>query len=489
MTTVNTRDGLLRGTTDGPVQVWRGIPFAKPPVGPLRFRPPEPVEAWDGVRDAAQFGPIACQLDLPGFPPSADHGEEDCLYLNVWSPAADDCRRPVLVWLHGGGFFKGAGTSHNGRSLAAVYDVVVVTLNYRLGPWGFLYLGDLAPVFNDSANLGLLDQVAALRWVQNNIAAFGGDPGCVTLFGESSGAMSIGTLLTMPAAYGLFHRAILHSGAPRRTRTRAEARIVAERFTAALKLEAAEVETLRHLPTDVLRAAGQILINQPGDTVLGMESFLPIIDGKIVSRQPTEGIADGCAVDVPLLLSVCRDEMMLFRRAADHVLRDKAMRAAAIVGAAAWSHLEDTYQRETPAGRDPYVDLLTDTAFGIPAIRLAEAQASAGGQVWIERYDYISPNSWMKGLGAAHASDLQASWFDQSTPSDVSRQDDAFVARARQDAIVSLARSGVPRSDLLPTWRSYSPSDRAVMRLDLEPMLLVDPDAARRRAWDGLPLP
>lgn len=217
MVTVNTQCGTLRGSQEGGLSVFRGIPYARPPVGPLRFRPPQPPEPWGGVRDALRFGPAAPQ-DAQAMGSMLDLGigrtDEDCLYLNVWTPAPDAGGRPVMVWIHGGAFILGAGSQHlyDGATLARRGDVVVVTINYRLGALGFLPLQDAQGQPLASGNEGLLDQIAALQWVQREIAAFGGDPGCVTIFGESAGAMSCAMLLGAPRARGLFQRAILQSG-------------------------------------------------------------------------------------------------------------------------------------------------------------------------------------------------------------------------------------------------------------------------------------
>lgn len=217
MPSVETSCGRLRGRAEGGLCVFRGIPYARAPLGPLRHRPPAPCEPWPGVRDATRFGPAAPQ-DAGALGPMMKLGiertSEDCLTLNVWTPAIDAGRRPVLVWIHGGAFILGAGSQflYDGAALARRGDVVVVTINYRLGAFGFLRLRDAQGKLLASGNEGLLDQVAALEWVQREIAAFGGDPGCVTVFGESAGAMSCATLLGTPRAQGRFHRAILQSG-------------------------------------------------------------------------------------------------------------------------------------------------------------------------------------------------------------------------------------------------------------------------------------
>ena len=254
MPVVETRSGRLRGTERRGVLAFRGIPYAAPPSGPRRFRAPEPAESWPGVRDADAPGPGAPQrgATLGGaftriIGPGAT--SEDCLTLDLWTPAADGARRPVLVWIHGGAFLMGAGSAlaYGGAALARSGDVVVVTLNYRLGALGFLQLGDLAPAAGFDSNLGLRDQIAALEWVRDNVAAFGGDPAQVCVFGESAGAMSVGALLGAPRARGLFARAIAQSGAAHNVAGRESAARVAATFLDVLGLAPREAARLREL--------------------------------------------------------------------------------------------------------------------------------------------------------------------------------------------------------------------------------------------------
>ncbi len=217
---VETRSGKLRGKYEEGLYIFRGIPFATPPVEKLRWMPPAPVKPWSGVRPAEKFGPISLQpvmqMSFTGREPENEPQDEDCLYLNVFSPGLDDERRPVMVWIHGGGYSMGSGSSrmHPGETLPNRGGVVFVSINYRLGVLGFLNLKEVTGgKIPATGNEGLLDQIAAIRWVRDNIAAFGGDPDNITIFGESAGAMSIGGLLAMPASKGLYQKAILQSGA------------------------------------------------------------------------------------------------------------------------------------------------------------------------------------------------------------------------------------------------------------------------------------
>ena len=379
---VETRRGPVRGVTEGGLAVFRGLPFARPPVGPLRFRPPEPPEPWTAVRDAARFGPSASQngaLVGPLMSLGISRTGEDCLYLNVWTPAADRGRRPVLVWIHGGAFILGSGSQmlYNGAVLARRGDVVVVTINYRLGALGFLRLRDrFGERLPATGNEGLLDQVAALQWVRDEIAAFGGDPANVTIFGESAGAMSCATLLGVPRARGLFHRAILQSGAanylwPRDTASRLADRMLADlsvsspeelRAAAPARLLAAQRRLFmdlmlgeRHVlgtlspagqrvagavflglslarrrfrgvvsPVsrgllDVLRRRGRRRSAPAAPEMAALRvlrtqglPFQPVIDGDVVPRDPLAAIRDGEARGISLLIGTNLDEARLF---------------------------------------------------------------------------------------------------------------------------------------------------------------------------------
>jgi len=473
-TVARTPWGDARGVDLGAVRVWRGLPYAAAPVGAARFRPPLPPEPWAGERDCAAFGPTSPQLRLPGLrgpgrrarPP---RGSEDCLYLNIWSPGPDGPPRPVLVWLHGGGFVSGAGSSFDGARLAARGDAVVVTINYRLGPWGFLPLpGPHSPAALGEANLALLDQVAALRWVRAAAAAFGGDPERVTVFGESAGAICIGALLAAPAAAGLFHRAVLQSGTAHQVRALADGTATGRRFVQLLGRPAAEASTAE------LVRAGEALLAEPGN------HFLPNIDGAVLPEPPLAAVAGGSCRDVPLLVTWCRDEIELFLALApDVVPAAEEARVRAALGDDRWHRLLARYAEEHGAGARSA--LLTDVAFTLPAARLADAAHAAGGRVWTLRFDHAGG-----GAPVAHGADLPLTWGR----ADAASSDPGHRAGALwQDALLAFARAGDPATAALPAWPRHDPDRRPTMLLNASPRVVERHDDRVRAAWSGLPLP
>jgi para-nitrobenzyl esterase len=304
-TLVQTSYGMVQGVQEGAISSWKGIPYAQPPLGARRFRPPQPLQAWRDVLQTTQFGPMAMQPpSMPAELLRRMSMSEDCLTLNIWSPGADEQRRPVLVWIHGGGWLIGSGRLHDGTSLATLGDVVVVTLNYRLGPFGFLHLAELGGEgYFASGNCGILDQVAALQWVQDNIAAFGGDPHRVTVFGESAGAMSIGTLLALPAAHGLFQQAILQSGTVGPIRSCTEATTLARTFLKILDVSPVDLSPLEQISAERLVEAASALPGWQGTARAGeMIHFAPVIDGVILPQPPLQAIASGVAKHIPMII-------------------------------------------------------------------------------------------------------------------------------------------------------------------------------------------
>lgn len=490
-TVVVTASGRLQGSLEGDVQVFKGVPYAAPPVGEGRFRPPRQVEAWTGVRDATRFGAIAPQTPSAMeamFGASSPAMAEDCLYLNVWTPAADDGRRPVLVWVHGGAFVTGSGSTpwYDGSSFARRGDCVVVTLNYRLGALGFTHLADLGGErWASSGNCGILDQVAALRWVRDNIAAFGGDPGCVTVFGESAGAMSVGTLLGTPEAEGLFRRAIPQSGAARNVHDRGEATEVANQLLDALGLSAGEVERLAELPVDALVAAQGKVLARTWDKGL---AFQPVVDGTALPRSPLEAMAAGSAAGVDLLTGTNLDEMRLF------ATMDPTM--ADFDDAALLERFGGTFGEEHGPGAleayrkdrshcgpgEVWSAVLSDLVFRVPAVRMADAHIAAAGtaSTFVYLFTWATP-AFGGALGSCHALEIPFVFNVLDGPG-VSLFTGAVDEEMRQlalsvhDAWTAFARTGDPAHPGLPEWPRYDTEGRPTMILG--DACRVEPDPA-----------
>jgi para-nitrobenzyl esterase len=503
---VSTAYGKVRGLRKAGVAQWRGIPYAEPPVGPLRFRPPRPPVPWSGERDATRFGAIAEQSRdvrnamLSGFTDKIAMSE-DCLVLNVLSPAADDARRPVVVWIHGGAFVMGSGSQplYNGSSFVTRHDLVVVTFNYRLGLLGLLHLGDVAPAGEAAAyrgNVTLLDQIAALRWVRENIAAFGGDPARVTVMGESAGAMAIGALLGAPAAQGLFDRAILQSGASGlRPPDRDDAAALARGVLAEL---GAGVNDLADVPAERIIAVQERLLR-----ARGIGAFTPYVDGELLLRPPTDAVQGGQGVHVPTLVGTNRDEWTLFDvllgpaaleaskaqlidRLGDDVLRIHAAYQGAI---AARTPALGAARTRTPDAA-AWVDVIGDVGLRVPVLRLAEAQARHA-PVWMYRFDWESP-AFGGRFGATHALELPFVWNQLELPvAHFLLGEDAAGARALalqlHDAWAAFIRGGEPAAAGLPAWPRYEPPRRATMLIDRQPRIADDPDAEVRALWSELP--
>jgi para-nitrobenzyl esterase len=473
--------GRLRGLDAGGVAQFRGVPFAAPPVGERRLRPPEAVERWAGVRDATTWAPRAPQsLEPTPFRRLVDVPvDEDCLYLNVFSPARDAGGReprPVMVWIHGGAFTIGSGCLFDGAELARRGNVVVVTVNYRLGALGFCYVDHLDARFDGSGNVALLDQIAALRWVRDHIAAFGGDPGNVTIFGESAGGHSIGCLLTAPAARGLFHRAIAQSGAGFALR----------------EVDQALATTTSYF--DQLGLAGvDDLVAAPWPRLVEAQSafaFSPTRDGVVLADDVVDAVAAGACADVPLLVSHTRDEMRLFAADGDALGplpsddAELARRLGRVFpdGATAVAAYRAAEPDASPA--ELWLSFLTDQRFHMPDFALAEARLGTSADVWMARFSWPSPV--MEGrLGACHAIEIPFLFPSGGNLGGMTGDDGPprALADAIQDAWVAFARTGDPATDSLPAWPRFDREHRFVMELADECAVVADPDRAIRRLW------
>jgi para-nitrobenzyl esterase len=485
---VETTAGSVRGQVTDGIRSFKGIRYGADTTGPNRFRPPQPVEPWAGVRDAFEFAPSCPQPpDRPlGWDPEPSLGE-DCLALNVWTPAADDGgRRPVMVWLHGGGFAIGSGSwpPYDGAALARRGDVVVITVNHRLGILGYLHLADLAGEdYAGSGNAGMLDLVAALGWVRDNVAAFGGDPGNVTIFGESGGGAKVSYLLTSPLAAGLFHRAVIQSGPGLRARTPDRATARAEKTLAALGLDASRVRELHDVPLRRLQEAESG--GQAG--AFARMRFAPVVDGGFLPRQPVDALDAGASSDIPLIIGSNRDEATLFF-AGDRALRpdgpglDDAALLARLAGLGDDAGPIVTAYRESrpeATNAELYLAVMSDQLMRIPSIRLAEHKL-AGGRARVFSYLFC----WAAGaLGSAHGYEIPFV-FDNARPpvlhSSESRQ---RLADQMSQAWLCFAHTGDPDHQGIPEWPSYTTDDRATMCFDRATTLGFDPYGSERLAW------
>ncbi|MFD9407614.1 carboxylesterase/lipase family protein [Streptomyces sp. NPDC059989] len=476
---VNTRSGPLRGVVEGDLTVFRGVPYAAPPVGPLRWRPARPHPGWSGILDAASYGPGSPQTVREGDPVLGGHGsppfDEDCLTLNVWTPGADDARRPVLVWIHGGAFISGSGAmpQYSGRTFARNGDLVVVNLNYRLGPLGLL---SRAPDDGtEHHNLWLTDQLAALRWVQDNIAAFGGDPGNVTVAGQSAGALSTAALAGHAGGGRPFHRAILQSvplAMPLATPAEAAARTAAYLEAVGAK----DMDELRTAPWPRLVGATPELLAATAQWGHWTTPFMPVLDGPTAPRRPVENLLDGPGADIDVMIGWTREESAFtfaLNPAYASTTEEQVLRRARDSFGDAAAAAYTAYAAARPGARpiDVLVDLTTDEAFRKPTLAFAEARAERGRPVWA--YEFAFPTPAHEGrLGAPHCLDLPFVFdnFDDWSHAPFLAGMDTRVrdglARAVHRAWISFIRTGDPNHPGVPRWERYDRQSRTTMRFD-----------------------
>ncbi len=465
---VDSAYGTLRGEMNGEISVWKGIPYAKPPVGDNRYRPPQRPDSWSGIREATQFGPSAIQ------PFASGETSEDCLYLNVWSPGADSRRRPVMVWFHGGGFTVGSGSDpvFDGTSFASEGDVVVVTVNYRLGIMGFLYLDEAGgDAYAASGNYGILDQIAALEWVRANIEAFGGDPDRITIFGESAGARSVGLLLSLPQAEGLFHQAIIQSGMITTYRSRQDAVRITDDVLKKLGIGRQELSKLRERTAAELLAAAP-----PFGPHVGLE---PTIDGNFLPDLPLARIAEGCAKHIPIMIGTNRHEIMpgfdpRWREKTDEELMHIFAERVGPSFENASSFYLDKYAGE-PSLQHRLAHLLTYRDFVVPAVQLAEVQDSYRAKTWVYRFDYESNGFATHGLELPFVfHNLRAPSAERITGDFASKE---LLADKMHQAWIAFARTGSPG------WPSYTAEKRETMIFDIESGVEQDPLSDERQMW------
>ncbi len=501
----NIATGKIEGALADGILSFRGIPYAAPPVGSLRFKPPVRLGPWSSVRAATRFGARAMQNDdafnlAPAIravftAPAREPMSEDCLFINVWTPALDDGGdRPVMVWLHGGGFIAGSGASdhYDGTNLARKGNVVVVTLNHRLGAFGYLHLAELGGgEYAQSGNVGMLDIVAALEWVRDNATAFGGDPGNVTVFGESGGGAKTCILMAMPAAQGLFHKAIVQSGPSVETMTAAAATGTARQVMQALGVSS--VPDLAATPAATLLAAQNSVLGRIGALSFAnrrRQGFNPVIDGVILPGGPFAPAAPAISADVPLMIGTNRDEMNLFfgmapwtEGLAEDRLADAARpflgdRTAAIVAA---------YRAAEPhaSPRDIVLRIATDQAVRIPSLTIADRKvALRAAPTYVYLFTWETKVADGK-LGSCHALEIPFV-FDNLDKTRLTGDAPTrgMLAEAMSRAWIEFAYKDSPNHAGIPYWPAYDAIARPTMIFDLQCRVENDPLGAERRAWD-----
>jgi para-nitrobenzyl esterase len=455
---VNTAYGRVRGQEQAGIHIFRGLPYARPPVGELRFAAPAPPERWDGVRDAVAFGPAAPQAAFAGRSAAASAGD-DWLTLNIWTPAVHNDGLPVFTWIHGGAYRSGSSSQpgYDGTALAQ-HGMVVVTCNYRLGVEGFAQLAD-AP-----ANRGLLDVVAALRWIAENVRAFGGDPANVTVAGESAGAGLVAALLAMPSADGLFSHAIV-SSLPGTFLSTELAADVASEIGAEAGVGPAERQTFAKLPPSELSAAGDAVgarmssFSRWGQLALCDTMYSPVVDGEVLPRAPWRAVMDGASRGVRLLIGHTRDEYRIFLAMSGRLDKITEQDTSALLEAFAPSPSKYRFAYPSLSAADLYERLYSDWLFRMPTLHLAQAHAVGGGTAYL--YELTCPAPAAPELGSCHSLDVPMV-FGVTDPNGISGQ---IIGQTPGESFTAL--SDLMRSEWAsfaatgsPGWEPYTAAHR-----------------------------
>jgi para-nitrobenzyl esterase len=488
---VDTTAGKVEGYANGPVRIFKGIPYGAPTGGANRFMPPQKATPWGGVRDAAHIGPRCPQSPTPGLMPEEaidlDYGSmsEDCLYLNVWTAGVDGAvKRPVMVWFHGGGYAVGSGGSvrYDGSSLARKRDVVVVTVNHRLNAFGFLDLTSIGGAkFAGSGNVGMLDIVAALEWVRDNIANFGGDPGNVTVFGESGGGGKVSTLMAMPAAKGLFHRAIAQSGVALRGLTGDAAAATARALLNQLGIDSGDLDRIQDIPFERILVALEAVRPPLG--------FGPVVDGRALPRHPFDPEAPAVSAEVALLLGSNLTERTFFADTPLDPIDDAALlghvKRYTGLGDAAAAGLIAAYRKNRPDADNTFIYQLLSADWWMTANVITEAERKAKlgrAAAYVYHFEKRTPVRDGK-LKVPHTLEIAYAFdnVDLSTAVTGTGADKQDLADKMSAMWTAFARTGNPSAAGLK-WEPYSAERRAVMILDDNPRLELDPYREERLA-------
>jgi para-nitrobenzyl esterase len=499
---VMTKAGQVAGYSRDSVHIFKGVPYGASTGAKARFKPPQPVEPWKGVRSSRAYGPVCPQDIRAGWQDDEDaflmrwddgFPGEDCLRLNVWTSALQGKKLPVMVWLHGGGFTAGSGQelpAYDGENLARTGEVVLVSVNHRLGPLGFLNLSAFDPEFADSANAGMLDLVLALQWVRDNIANFGGDAGNVTIFGQSGGGSKVSTLTAMPAAKGLFHKAIVQSGSFNLTTTSQQSGSLADALLEELQIAKADFRKLQEVPSDQLIAAGVRAarrIGGPRPPILGRGSppvgWSPTIDGRAIPMPPLSAEAVKFSASIPMMIGSTRDEFgRLLRKDPSLTEARVRERLQSLYGSKAvdiYSAYSKSYPNESPGG---LLAIVTSMALRNGALNQAEGRYVHGqAPVYAYWFTYQTPS--LDGTpGAFHCADLPFC-FDNVARCDSSTgntEQARKLGSTMSRAWINFARTGDPSQSGL-AWPKFNPKTVPTMTFDVTPRVQNDPLGDARR--------
>jgi para-nitrobenzyl esterase len=496
--TVETTLGKVRAASQSGVQAFRGVPYAASTSGANRFMPPAKREKWTGVKDCFELGERSPQRDSEffGFVPKAlepmcpaEPMGEDCLVLNVWTAGASKSasgKRPVMVWLHGGGFTTGSGgfVCYNGHELARKHDVVVVTVNHRLNVFGYLYFAGIGgEKYANASNVGMMDIVAALEWVRDNISIFGGDPGNVTIFGQSGGGGKVSALMAMPPAHGLFHKAIIQSGADVRGVTVDGGNKSAEMFLGKFGLKADQIDQLQQMPVDKLLAQAGTTLGQPG------LALAPVVDGKTLPGGPFDPTAPELSADIPLMIGTVETEVTFFPGQTldpidDATFHTKVKQMLSKASDAQVDQVIAAYKAGRPGvlNTDVYLALASDATFRGGVVVEADRKAAQKAPVYQYYFTWHSPVQDGK-LRAYHTLEIPFAFdvVDMCTSMTGTGADRQPLADKVSGAWAAFARTGNPNHKLLPKWETFDTSKRAIMVLDNECKLVNDPHGAEQR--------
>ena len=491
---IETKSGKVQGYIKNGIQIFKGIPYAEPPLGELRFSPPIEKKPWDDVLDSTKYGPCSFQgyTALEEWFGKLQPESEDCLSINIWTPQADNNKRPVMFWIHGGAFIMGGGKDllYEGSALAQRGDVVVVTINYRLGAHGYLYIPGV------TANVGQLDQILALKWVQDNIKLFGGDPDNVTIFGESAGGYAVVTLAAMPAAKGLFNR-IISQSAPFIDPT------VNKKFTKSLmrklKIKGIDIKALREVAPNKIIEAQNKITEVPGDAL----AFRPLIDGDTLPVHPLKVFQNGDCKDIDFMIGTNLEETRMFTVLDPSFIKmsdtDTENAIFAVFSMGGVDKIEaktiiNTYKKEREGKsstdlKDLMNAIMTDSMFRIPTIRLLEAQRPHQPNTFNYLFTWPSPG-FNGALGACHALEIPFVFGVLDLPEMGNfagkGQDAEALSEKIMDAWIAFAHTGNPNHKGIPDWPAYDKEKRSTMLIDKEFKVIDDFADKERAAWDGI---